>query len=61
MHRPGNGFLHDALGRYLAVDVVAFENSPAQPISVMDGYEDLHSDLVSGRIKILGDNPAGSD
>ncbi len=59
--RKENVFLNDALGRYLAEDLVADENSPSQPTSAMDGYAVLHSDLASGRIKILGDNPAGSD
>ena len=54
-------FLHEALGRYLAEDIVADENSPSQPTSAMDGYAVLYSDLEKGRIKILGDNPAGSD
>jgi len=54
-------FLNDALGRYLAEDIVADENSPSQPTSAMDGYAVLHSDLEKGCIKILGDNPAGSD
>jgi len=54
-------FLHDALGRCLADDIVADENSPVQPTSAMDGYAVRHSDLASGRIKVLGDNPAGSD
>ena len=59
--RQENVFLNDALGRYLAKDIVADENSPSQPTSAMDGYAVLHSDLASGRIKIMGDNPAGSD
>ncbi len=59
--RQENVFLQDALGRYLAKDIVADENSPSQPTSAMDGYAVLHSDLSLGRIKILGDNPAGSD
>ena len=59
--RQENVFLSDALGRYLAKDIVADENSPSQPTSAMDGYAVLHSDLASGRIKIMGDNPAGSD
>lgn len=54
-------FLNDALGRYLAEDIVADENSPLQPTSAMDGYALRHSDLALGRIKITGDNPAGSD
>jgi len=59
--RQENVFLSDALGRYLATDIVADENSPSQLTSAMDGYAVLHSDLASGRIKIMGDNPAGSD
>ncbi len=59
--RQENVFLNDALGRYLAKDIVADENSPSQPTSAMDGYAVLHSDLASGRITIMGDNPAGSD
>ena len=54
-------FLNASLGRYLAEDLVASENSPTQPTSAMDGYAVLHSDLATGRIRILGDNPAGSD
>lgn len=54
-------FLNASLGRYLAEDLVASENSPTQPTSAMDGYAVLHSDLSSGRIRIFGDNPAGSD
>ncbi|MBU1642009.1 molybdopterin molybdotransferase MoeA [bacterium] len=54
-------FLNVSLGRYMAEDLVAFENSPTLPTSAMDGYAVLHSDLASGRIRILGDNPAGSD
>ncbi len=59
--RRENVFLNDALGRYLAEDIVADENSPSQPTSAMDGYAVLHRDLALGRITILGDNPAGSD
>lgn len=54
-------FLNASLGRYLAEDLVASENSPTQPTSAMDGYAVVHSDLSSGRIRVLGDNPAGSE
>ena len=54
-------FLDAALGRYLAEDIVAKESSPVKPTSAMDGYAIRHKDLASGSIKILGDNPAGSD
>ncbi len=54
-------FLSEAMGRVLATDVVATFNSPAYPTSAMDGYAIKHEDLSLGKIKILGDNPAGSD
>ena len=54
-------FLSDALSRVLATDIVATFNSPAYPTSAMDGYAIKHEDLSLGKIKILGDNPAGSD
>ncbi len=56
-----NVFLSDALGRTLAEAVVADADSPKHPTASMDGYAVRHSDLVSGRIRVLGDNPAGSD
>ena len=34
-------FLNASLGRYLAEDLIAFENSPTQPTSAMDGYAAL--------------------
>ena len=54
-------FLSDAMSRVLATDVVATFNSPAYPTSAMDGYAIKHEDLSLGKIKIVGDNPAGSD
>ncbi|MEA3373816.1 MAG: molybdopterin molybdotransferase MoeA [Campylobacterota bacterium] len=54
-------FLGDALGRILAEDIVAAENSPAFPTAAMDGYAVVHSDLPNGRIAIIGENPAGHD
>ncbi len=54
-------FLSDAFERVLATDIVATFNSPAYPTSAMDGYAIKHEDLSLGKIKILGDNPAGSD
>ena len=54
-------FLSDALGRVLATDVVATFNSPAFPTSAMDGYAIKFEDQVLGKIKIIGDNPAGSE
>jgi len=54
-------FLSDALNRVLATDIVASFNSPAYPTSAMDGYAIKHEDQAVGKIKILRDNPAGSD
>ena len=45
--RKENVFLNDALGRYLAEDLVADENSPSQPTSANGGYEILHSSVSS--------------
>lgn len=56
-----NVFLSDALGRILAEDVVAGAHSPEFPTASMDGYAIIGQDQELGRIKILGDNPAGSD
>ncbi len=54
-------FLSDALGRVLAEDIVAKENSPAYPTSAMDGYAIMAEDQQVGRIQVLGDNPAGAE
>ena len=56
-----NIFLSDALGRILAEDIVAEAPSPEFPTASMDGYAIIGQDQELGRIKILGDNPAGSD
>lgn len=53
--------LSAALGRVLAEDIIAEFNEPQFPTASMDGYAILHSDITLGRIKIVGDNPAGSD
>jgi molybdopterin molybdotransferase len=54
-------FLSDALGRVLAEDIIAQENSPAYPTSAMDGYAICADDQKNGRIKVMGDNPAGAE
>ncbi len=54
-------FLSDALGRVLYEDIIADESAPKYPTSAMDGYALRHADLKSGCLKILGDNPAGSE
>jgi molybdopterin molybdotransferase len=53
-------FLSDAKGRVVAKDIIASKNSPEFPTAAMDGYAIKHFDQVSGRIKILGELPAGS-
>ncbi|PHR58422.1 MAG: molybdopterin molybdenumtransferase MoeA [Arcobacter sp.] len=55
-------FLSAALGRILAEDIIAGENSPVYPTSAMDGYAILASDQESGKIKVQSqDNPAGAE
>ena len=53
--------LSSALGRILAVDIVAEFNDPQFPTASMDGYAVKHEDLAAGVICVLGDNPAGHD
>ncbi len=52
-------FLSDALGKILATDIVADHNSPEFLTSAMDGYAIKFDDQVLGRLKIVGDLPAG--
>ncbi len=54
-------FLSDALGRVLAEDIVAHENSPLYPTSAMDGYAIMAEDQQMGYIQVAGDNPAGAE
>ncbi len=53
-------FLEDAIGYVLAEDIVAREDSPAFPTAAMDGYALKCEDQSLGRVRILGDLPAGS-
>jgi len=53
--------LSDALGRVLAVDIVAEFNDPQFATASMDGYAVRHEDLTLGELHVLGDNPAGHD
>ncbi|QSZ40793.1 molybdopterin molybdenumtransferase MoeA [Sulfurimonas aquatica] len=53
--------LSDALGRVLAVDIIAEYNDPQFPTASMDGYALKHTDMDSGVLTVLGDNPAGHD
>jgi molybdopterin molybdotransferase len=52
-------FLSDVMGRVLARDIIAGDNSPKFPTSAMDGYAIKHDDQFLGRIKIVGSLPAG--
>ncbi|WP_281951583.1 molybdopterin molybdotransferase MoeA [Nitrosophilus kaiyonis] len=54
-------FLTDTLDRVLAEDIVATSNSPEYETAAMDGYAIRYEDQSKKRIKILGDNPAGSE
>ena len=54
-------FLTDSLDRVLAEDIVASSNSPEFETAAMDGYAIKFEDQNRKRIKILGDNPAGSE
>jgi len=53
-------FISQTLGKVLAQDIIAQENSPAFQTSAMDGYAFKHEDIKTQKLKILGDNPAGS-
>ncbi|HIO90850.1 MAG TPA: molybdopterin molybdenumtransferase MoeA [Campylobacterales bacterium] len=53
-------FISDAIDRVIADDIITSENSPQFPTSAMDGYAIKFEDQKNGRIKILGDLPAGS-
>ncbi len=54
-------YLADALGRVLAENIVAQENSPAYPTSAMDGYAIIGNDQRLGTLEIIEINPAGND
>lgn len=50
-----------ALNKILAEDIVAQDNYPAYETSAMDGYACKFNDLKIGKLKILGDIPAGKN
>lgn len=52
-------FIEEALGRVLVEDIVADHNSPELPTSAMDGYAFKFEDQSMGRLRIIGDLPAG--
>ncbi|WP_201352317.1 molybdopterin molybdotransferase MoeA [Hydrogenimonas urashimensis] len=54
-------FLTETLGRVLAENIVATENSPAYPTSAMDGYAIIGSEQALGTLEIIEINPAGND
>ena len=54
-------YLTETAGYVLAEDIVADESMPPFPTSGMDGYAVRHADLALGRLRVTGDNPAGSD
>jgi len=53
-------FISNSLGKVLAENLVASENSPAFVTSAMDGYAFRYEDISKGRLKIIDKNPAGS-
>ncbi|WP_033915927.1 molybdopterin molybdotransferase MoeA [Campylobacter sputorum] len=50
-----------ALNKILAVDIIAKENYPQYETSSMDGYACKFNDLSTGKLRILGDIPAGTN
>ena len=53
--------LSESLGCTLAADIVAPYNDPQFPTASMDGYAIRFEDQQIGRLRVLGDNPAGND
>ncbi len=53
-------FLTNSIGRVLACNISANENSPQYPTSAMDGYAIKFEDQKSEFIEIIDKNPAGS-
>ncbi len=53
-------FLTNSIGRVLASDIIANDNSPEYPTSAMDGYAIKFEDQKNETIKIIDKNPAGS-
>jgi molybdopterin molybdotransferase len=52
-------FIVEAVGRVLAKDIIADNNSPEFPTSAMDGYAIKYEDIKSDFIEIIDKNPAG--
>ena len=56
-----NIFIGDALGRFLAVDIIAQENNPTHETSSMDGYAIRCVDQELGSLHLSDFVPAGSE
>ncbi|ACZ13162.1 molybdopterin molybdotransferase MoeA [Sulfurospirillum deleyianum] len=56
-----NLFVGEALGRFLAVDIVAVENNPTHETASMDGYAIAFSDQDLGKLHVNAFVPAGSE
>ena len=56
-----NIFVGDALGRFLAVDIIAKENNPTHETSSMDGYAIRCIDQELGSLRLSDFVPAGSE
>jgi molybdopterin molybdotransferase len=54
-------FVSDAVGYRLAQDIVAHANSPEAPTAAMDGYAIKAADQRLGRLRVVGQTPAGSE
>lgn len=52
-------YLMECLGYVLAEDIIADHNSPAFPVSAMDGYALRYDDMELERVRIAGITPAG--
>ena len=52
--------LMEAIGYYLAEDIIATYNSPAYPTSAMDGYAIRFEDQVLKELEVESINPAGA-
>lgn len=53
--------LSSALGRIVSSDVIASKNYPEFATAAMDGYACRFADLSSGKLRVVGAIPAGSD
>lgn len=53
-------FISDTLGRVLATDIIAGNNSPEFETSAMDGYAFNYEDIKKSNLQIIDKNPAGS-